>query len=304
MRGSPVFQVNQVFETVRNIGESKHDAKAEAREAGASTKAEIAKEMGVHSYGTFDKYRDISINAFKEIREEFGVKDITNLTGEHIQHFLDAKVEAGIARSTFDTYSSAMQKLEVALNRFSEQNNLDKSYSFSSSINESRSVAHQEIQRPDVSRAFSNPESLIKEISNETHELAARVQHEAGLRISELGEIKNVREDSFDVKGKGGKERECSVSRETMKDLKDYLKNNNFKWSESQKNAYRESLKEAAERSGQQYNGNGSHGLRWNYAQERMSELQQAGHSYESAQVQVSQEMGHERADITEHYLR
>ena len=48
----------------------------------------------------------------------------------------------------------------------------------------------------------------------------------------------------------------------------------------------------------------GIHGLRHNYAQERMDELQGSGFSYDDALSIVSQEMGHFRGDITETYLR
>jgi len=48
----------------------------------------------------------------------------------------------------------------------------------------------------------------------------------------------------------------------------------------------------------------GIHGLRHNYAQERMDELQGSGFSYDGALTVVSQEMGHFRGDITETYLR
>ena len=48
----------------------------------------------------------------------------------------------------------------------------------------------------------------------------------------------------------------------------------------------------------------GGHGLRHSYAQERIEDLQQDGHTYDSALGLVSQEMGHFRADITEVYLR
>jgi hypothetical protein len=69
------------------------------------------------------------------------------------------------------------------------------------------------------------------------------------------------------------------------------------------KSAYREALKEAAFESNQDYHG--SHGLRWNYAQERMDELLKAtSMTYVEGLQAVAWEMGHERADISEHYLR
>lgn len=48
----------------------------------------------------------------------------------------------------------------------------------------------------------------------------------------------------------------------------------------------------------------GAHGLRHAYAQDRLSQLQQAGLSYPVALGVVSQELGHFRPDITEIYLR
>jgi hypothetical protein len=70
---------------------------------------------------------------------------------------------------------------------------------------------------------------------------------------------------------------------------------------EFDKNDYREAIKEAAEKTEQDYTG--SHGLRWNFAVERMEELQGTGMTYEERLQEVSWEMGHERADITLHYL-
>lgn len=49
---------------------------------------------------------------------------------------------------------------------------------------------------------------------------------------------------------------------------------------------------------------NGIHGLRHNYAQDRMDELQMRGFYYSDALAIVSQELGHFRPDITEVYLR
>jgi integrase len=48
----------------------------------------------------------------------------------------------------------------------------------------------------------------------------------------------------------------------------------------------------------------GIHGLRHNYAQQRMKELQSRGFYYSDALAIISQEMGHFRPDITEVYLR
>ena len=47
----------------------------------------------------------------------------------------------------------------------------------------------------------------------------------------------------------------------------------------------------------------GSHGLRWNFAKRRMFEYGKADYTYSDSLQQVSYEMKHNRASITEHYL-
>ncbi|HOV22233.1 MAG TPA: hypothetical protein PLW95_06090 [bacterium] len=48
----------------------------------------------------------------------------------------------------------------------------------------------------------------------------------------------------------------------------------------------------------------GTHGLRWNYAQEQHQENMENGMTYEQSLNETSEKMGHSRADITEHYLK
>ena len=48
----------------------------------------------------------------------------------------------------------------------------------------------------------------------------------------------------------------------------------------------------------------GSHGLRWNFAKRRMFECGKADYTYSDSLQEVSYEMKHNRASITEHYLR
>jgi integrase len=64
----------------------------------------------------------------------------------------------------------------------------------------------------------------------------------------------------------------------------------------------RAALKAAADRVGVTYQG--THGLRWSWAQERFAELQRGGRTREEALVAVSHDLGHHRPDITERYLK
>jgi integrase len=310
MRGSVVYQVQQIFQSVNEIGASKHAAKEEARAEGAATWHQVGKELGVYSYSTADAYRDVWRACLGFAKDNLGIKDIEKLSGEAMRAFLASKVDQGVARATFGQYAAACEKLEVALNRYAEQHGTGKEYQFSSDIQAARDSAVK-LEKFEGSRAYANPYRLVQAVSGR-YSLVAALQREGGGRISEvnhisLSQLRGLREDRHTgelkgwvhVEGKGGKEREIGVSPETYARLEKVVEVSRF---EFDKDAYRVELKHAAAMSGQDYEG--SHGLRWSWAQERHAELQERGMTYEQSLSEVSQEMGHERGDITEHYLR
>lgn len=312
MRGSVAYQVQLVFQAVNEIGASKHEAKADARTGGAGTWHQVGKQLGVYSYSTADAYRDVWRACLSHAKENYEIRDIEKLSGEAVRAFLQSKVDQGVARATFGQYSAACEKLEVALNRYAEQHGTGREYSFSSDIQAARDAATN-LERFEGTRAYNNPDRLVAAVRNEQHNLVASIQREGGSRISETNHItkdqlRGLREDLrtgemkgwFDVQGKGGKEREIGVSPATYSRLEAAVANGTR--FEFDKDAYRAALKEAAAKTGQSYQG--SHGLRWSWAQERHAELQERGMTYEQSLSEVSQEMGHERGDITEHYLR
>jgi len=163
------------------------------------------------------------------------------------------------------------------------------------------------------SRAYESPAELIGALKEPVHQLIASIQYEDGAR---LDEVRTIREWSFkvvrtdeltgqdrgyiEVKSKGGKVREIGVSPDTYNTAKEWIKS--FDRIGFDERAYRRDLQEAANLTGQEYRG--SHGLRWNFAQERFHNLMKKGYTYEQTLAQVSKELGHERADVTKHYLR
>jgi len=306
MRGSIVYQVHEVFKEIIAFGSSKHTAKEQARQEGARTWHDIGKNIAIYSYATADQYRDIAKDLLSYTKEEFGIKDIEKLTSEHIQSYLETKIADGVKYSTFQKYASAIEKLEVALNRYAETHNTGRTYSFD--LSSVRKQAREVLERTQTTRAYENPKALINSIQNPEYKIIAQAQYEGGFRISELNHIseKNFKENNtFQViSGKGGKDREVPLSKETYQALKSLLEkadpaDGKYKFN---MDVYRKALKEAAEKSGQEYTG--SHGLRWNFAQETFQKLQQEGKTYEQSLQIVSNLLGHERADITRHYLR
>jgi len=156
---------------------------------------------------------------------------------------------------------------------------------------------------------------LISALENESHQLIAQIQFEGGARVYEASlihedQLEGLSKDEHTLKDvglirldpgdtKGGKGRTISVSPETYQRLSEYIeKHQEFRINQ---NHYRNDLKVVAKITGQKYTG--SHGLRWNFAQENLVKLQKNGFTYEQGLQQTSWNMGHERADITLHYL-
>ena len=306
MRGSINYQVHEVFQTIIHFGESKHEAKELAREQGAQTWHDIGKNIMIYSYKTADQYRDIAKGLMNYVKQEFHIKDIEKLQSQHIQAYLESKIADGIKYSTFQKYAAAIEKLEVALNQYAQSHNTGNQYSFD--IQDVRQQASETLEKTQTTRAYENPKALIENIQNGDYKIIAQAQHEGGFRISELNHIseKNFKDNNTFrvISGKGGKDREVPLSKETYNALKSLLdkadkSDGKYKFN---MNDYRNTLKEAAQASNQDYTG--SHGLRWNFAQEKFMDLQAHGRTYEQALQEVSNLLGHERPDITEHYLR
>jgi hypothetical protein len=304
MRGSPKRQVTEVFKRsgIDMRGTSKHAAKEAAREGGARTWADLGRSLGIHSHNTADAYRETWRRCFIHARYNFGLRDLTRIESLHVESYLNAMIEKGCARATYNQYSAALGKLEVALNKYAEKVGMTRRFELRPGIDATRDEA-KSLSKFEGSRAYYRPTELARFVRNPSHQLAARMQLEGGSRINEIGLIRaDQLRDGFRiaVKGKGGKNLTPKFSEKTYKELANHIKaNGTFR---IDKDAYRASLEAAADRTGQGYNG--SHGLRWNYAQGRMQELRSQGTNYYVALATVSNEMGHERPDITEHYLR
>lgn len=315
MRGGINYQVNTIFTEsgIFQPGISKHAEKSIAREAGAKTWADLGHELRIYSYRTAQVYKDTWHQCARWCRENLGVRDIERIQANHIKEYLENRIADGVKYSTFQRECAALSKFENALNAYAEKKGLDVQYNFRDTIKKVKQEASQVLDRTVETRAYAASRSLIFAIKEEKYQVVASIQYEGGARLNEVWRIekedlRGIHEDPhtgkqvgvIEVAGKGGKERDIHVSPETYEKAASLIeKNGNMNFD---KNEYREALKEAALGSGQDYHG--SHGLRWNYAQDRMTELEKTSMTYEERLQTVAWEMGHERADITEHYLR
>ena len=261
-----------------------------------------------------ESYRNIWNNFFNYLKEHWNIKNFEKIETHHVGAYMDYKVEYYPSKQYLEKISAALGKLEIALKLFVKYvHNENKTYDFSirqTILNEARDLKF--VANNYHNRAYNNPELLIENLQNLQHKLAAKIQYEGGARIEgvalikkeqllgiKLDTITNTQQGILFTKEKGGKEGEVLVSLNTYYKLQNYLsKNAKFKIN---RQAYYEDIKQSALLSNEV--AEASHGLRWNFAKRRMLEYAKAGYSYQDSLQQVSYEMKHNRASITEHYL-
>lgn len=304
MRGSVYYQSSQLAKQIFEAGAKKEDR----------VNPNHTHFQKVASYKTMESYRNIWNNFFNYLKEHWNIKDCEKISPEHIAAYMDYKIEYYPSKQYLEKISAALGKLEVALKLFSKNIHGEiREYDFSirqTLLDEARDLKY--VANNYHNRAYSNPELLISNLQNPLHRLAAKIQYEGGARIEgvtlikkeqllgiKLDTITNTQKGRIFTKEKGGKEGEVLISIDTYNALQDYLSNNSkFKIN---RQAYYEDIKQSAFLSKE--NPEGSHGLRWNFAKRRMFEYAKAGYSYAQSLQEVSYEMKHNRASITEHYL-
>ena len=304
MRGSVYYQSSQLVKQIFVEGAKKQDRINPNHEH----------YQMVASYKTMESYRNIWNNFFNYLKEHWNVRDFEKIKSEHVQAYMDYKIEYYPSKQYLEKISAALGKLEIALKLFSKNiHGIEKNYDFSIRqiiLDDARDL--KQVANNYHNRAYANPELLISNLQNTLHKLAAAIQLEGGARIEGVALIKpeqlqGVKIDSITnkevgiilTKEKGGKVGEVLVNIDTYKQLELYL--NQFDKFKINRQAYYNDLKQASIASNEI--AEASHGLRWNFAKRRMFEYAKAGYSYDDCLQQVSYEMKHNRASITKHYL-
>lgn len=304
MRGSVYYQSSQLVKQIFEAGAKKEDRINPNHEH----------YQKVASFKTMESYRNIWNNFFNYLKEHWNIKDFEKIESEHIEAYMEYKVEYYPSKQYLEKISAALGKLEIVLNLFSKNiSKHEKDYDFSirqTILDNARDL--KLVANNYHNRAYSNPLLLISNLKNPLHKIAAKIQYEGGTRIEGVALIKSEqligvkidfitksKKKAIFTKEKGGKEGNILVSCTTYEELeKVILRDGKFK---IKRQDYYNDLKQAAITSNEIPEA--SHGLRWNFAKRRMFEYGKAGYLYEDCLQQVSYEMKHNRASITQHYL-
>jgi integrase len=304
MRGSVYYQSSQLAKQIFEAGAKKEDRINPNHEH----------YQKVASFKTMESYRSIWNNFFNYLKEHWSLKDFEKISSEHIVAYMDYKIEYYPSKQYLEKISAALGKLEFALKSFAKNiHNEQRDYDFSvrqALLDEARDL--NLVVNNYHNRAYNNPLELISNLQNPLHRLVATIQYEGGARIEgvafikpeqllgiKLDTITNKDKGILFTKEKGGKEGEVLISIETYQQLQSYI--NSDKKLKINRQSYYHDIKQAALLAFE--NPEASHGLRWNFAKRRMFEYAQARYSYQDSLQQVSYEMKHNRASITQHYL-
>lgn len=299
MRGSPLNQVVTCLCSLNKFGSSKYAAKQNLMKAGITKSSDIARNTGIYSSNTMKNYINAGVQAFEYIRAEFGIKDITQIAGEHIKSYLEHRASQ-VEYKTLKIDMAALNKLEQAVNSFNNTANVE----FKSAVEDFRQYIKQDLeytQNRDDSRALLDPVKVVESVSNETHKLAADMQLQYGFRINEIAKIdldKQLNNNILTVQAKGGQLISKELSQEHISKLQELSSNGSFSFSKVE---YGKDLKNACEANSEFYTG--SHALRHNYAQNKFESYAKAGMNYNECLRAAAEDLGHHREDITHRYL-
>ncbi len=310
MNGSPKGQLKFIFEKsgILQLGASRHVAKATARATGARSAEQIAKHTGISSHSTHRAYFKRGVELMRFCKSVYKVRSFDKIQPEHVRGFLENKIRSGVSYRTFQQYAAALGKIETALSK------LPHGYEpeWSSSIKDARGIARETLDKTVHPRAYDDPIAVVRQMSGD-FQIVCALQHQSGLRVSEAAHIKpdQLKGTTIDtitgqtvgrlsISGKGGKPLIVNVPLDTYRQLEAKSKDGTFAVKVKD---YRNELLQAVEATGQTYDRRSTHGLRWNFAQERMDAYLKTM-SYEEALLRTSHDLGHKRPSITEHYLK
>ena len=337
MRGSVTGQLNHIYRDsgIDKIGTSKHEADAKIREQLIAegnphpSKHEIAQQRAIHGTKTRNNYLQVWKELLNDQKAEYGKLDADKITPQDVERFLAEKIDRGVARASIQHDAAALEKLQKAMNDLAQREGRDTRHDWSETLQAARSRAEKELDKDRYDRSYRDPKTLTDAIRREDHRLVAKIQLEGGARVHEaskiqpnqLAGIQMTRQGQqvgvYCTHGKNGKIRAIAVSPETYRELEAHITAKGQLAVDY--DGYRDGLKAAAQASGQfkviEVKGRtsgqpktvqdwgGTHGLRYNYAQESYRQHIEAGMAEKEALARVSYEMGHNRADITRLYL-
>jgi integrase len=282
VHGSVNHQITKIFTEsgIFQPGTSRHNEKIEIKEqltnAGQSRASQsVADKSVMHAYETSRDYKDTWHKLGHFCRAQYRLKDMSQITKQHVQGYLEKRMQDGISYDTWGKEASHIAKFGNALERFDGQHR-----GFRGAINDLRELARDSLAKSSKTHGgFARPDQVVQNLTGKS-ELISRVQLEGGARLREAtlikaGQLKGIDKDPITghSKGvihltdtKGGKPRDIQVSPDTYKRLEQAVEHGNGVFRVN-RNTYRNHVSQAAKTTDEQRTG--THDFRYNFAQTR-----------------------------------
>lgn len=272
--GSVKYQVSQILQKVNGIGTSKKETREQSGVKSLESGHKVSDK--VHSFKSLENLRNDLTNLATYAKNEFQLQDIKEINIDIVSSWIESK---NIGYSTASNY-------------FSELNKVSDHFNFTrNEIKDLRADLKKELPKTELeTRAYKNLERLELKDKNQ---VAFELQRDYGLRVNAATHInldKQLNGNTLTYREKGGKLSQKELNPTLAQKIKENAVDGKY---EVNKRTYSRDLQKKIEESGQKYNG--THGIRHSYAQKMMET---------NSKAEVSQEMGHSRAEITDAYLR
>jgi Ni,Fe-hydrogenase I large subunit len=302
MRGTIDNQVKQIWKILDGIGTSKVENKKSSNRVGLNGKNVSEK---IHSFKTKDNTMARAKQLGNYAKEQFGIKDMQSITKEVIQSFINDKIEKGLTKRTLSTYIGQLHNISFALDSMKKNPKIDAHNKLfnKEDLNEvKKDIDKQAISTKHKNRAYNNPNLIQSNLKNRNL-ISFRLQKDYGLRVAEATQIQAKQllgNNKIEIQGKGGYKLIKEIDKNIYNQIKNIINKDGIYKLEYRD--YTNSLKETIKLNDE--NWHGTHGLRYNYAQNKFKEYQEQGFNYNESLEKVSNDLGHHRTDITIHYLK
>ncbi len=207
-RKSMRWQVEELLLSKLCIGQSRHEAKKEAKKEGKQTPA------GIYSWYTYNTYKKHCIYFAEWCKKTYGCKSIEGAK-KHIQDYLDYRIGKGLSAWTIKMEASAIAKM------------------FGSSTSDLKLITPDR-KREDIKRSRKDCKH-DKHISKEKHKDIIDFCKGCGLRRHELAQLKTENIKILGeyvyvevLQGKGGKRRTVEVLPEYREHIESYYNDENI----------------------------------------------------------------------------
>lgn len=300
MRGSTKWQVNTVLKQIVGLGTSKFRNRKNCDTYGQNNRKVSDK---IHSYRYYQEIKRTAIDLALFAKEYYQIKDIENIGSEVLIQWIYHKVFDEISYNSLSTYISHLEKFMLGLQIFHHHKHEKVNRNLFQRVHLifCRDFAQTECKRfAKINRAYVDFESILSKVNSRSRSKMI-LQHNYGLRSIEAIFLKNSNFKAnciLVIQGKGGYWIEKRLDSHFFNQIKNEVERETYNISYD---IYVKDLKKAVEDSNQKWKG--THGLRYNYAQNQMYCYQKKGYSREKSKLLTAESMGHKRGNITEIYL-